>query len=953
MQALNNYYLSLKELLTITHSMKKGLFIFLFGMLSTITAVAQQTVVKGSVSEGESFEPIPDVIVAIEGTELSTTTNASGEFQFLQSVPLGEQVLKVSKSGYVSKRYPIVVNQGQEVNITDMTLDKVVTKADLFTITLSDDELNDDTSGMDNISGLLQSSQDVFQRTAAFEFSSSFFRVRGLDSENGSVLINGIEMNKLYNGRPQWSNWGGLNDVLRNQELTTGLQPSAYNFGGILGTTNMNVRASQYREGGRITYSTSNRSYTNRLMASYASGMLKGDWAFTFMVGRRWGKEGYQEATLYDSNSFFASVEKKLGDKHSINFTSIYTPNRRGKSSPNTQEVYDLKGIKYNEYWGWYDGEKKNSRIKEIEEPVLMLNHYWDISKKTQLNTNVAYQFGKQGNSRLDYAGGGNPSPAYYQNLPSAFLEDGDLAGAYAAEQNFINDGQIDWETIIGANLNNNIAVNGSNYAAYALYEDRNDDKQLMVNSILSSEINENILLNASINYKKLKSENFAEIIDLLGSTTGYLNKDSYALSDAMAPNDLNNPDYVAFEGDRFKYNYNIFADEVSGHAQAQFKYSKVDFYAAASYTNTQYQREGLYRNGRHANNSYGKGDKLTFNGFGAKGGFTYKISGKHLIDVNGGYITQAPNFRNVFTNSRESHDYVGTVNGNKLSNVELVEEKITSVDASYIFRSPIVNAKLTGYYTLMEDANEISFFFTQGGSGTGFLQEVLTGIDKQHIGGELGIEAQVLPTLKLKGVASVGQFTYANNPNIYTTSSSEDFVNDAGVDLVADNEVSVANLKDYKLASGPQHAYSVGFEYRDPDYWWFGATVNYFNNTYVDVSPLARSERFYLADDGLPFNDYNENAAQELLKQEKFDDYFTVNLIGGKSWKVGDYYIGLFASVNNLLDEVYKTGGYEQGRRSDYRTLRDDVNLPKRVFGPKYWYGRGATYFVNLNFRF
>ena len=84
---------------------------------------------------------------------------------------------------------------------------------DLFSISLSDDELNDDTSASDNISGLLNSSMDVFYRTAAYEFSSSFFKVRGLDSDNAILQINGIKMNKLYNGRPQWSNWGGLNDV--------------------------------------------------------------------------------------------------------------------------------------------------------------------------------------------------------------------------------------------------------------------------------------------------------------------------------------------------------------------------------------------------------------------------------------------------------------------------------------------------------------------------------------------------------------------------------------------------------------------------------------------------------------------------------------------------------------------------------------------------------------------
>ena len=930
-----------------------------------LSSSAQQTLIKGSVKQAVSFEPISEVTITIEETQQTTLTNEQGEFEFSSDVPLGEQVLKISKDGYTTKRYPIVVNEGQTVNITDMTLEiDIVESADLFTISLSDDELNDHTSGLDNISGLLQSSQDVFQRTAAFEFSSSFFRVRGLDSENGSVLINGIEMNKLYNGRPQWSDWGGLNDVLRNQELTTGLQPSSYNFGGILGTTNMNVRASQYREGGRITYSSSNRSYTNRLMGSYSSGLIDGGWAFSFMVSRRWGKEGYQDATLYDSNSFFASVEKKLGENHSLNFTSIYTPNRRGKSSPNTQEVYDLKDIKYNEYWGWLDGEKKNSRIKEIEEPIIMLNHYWDISSKTLLNTNVAYQFGKIGNSRLDYAGGGNPSPAYYQKLPSYFLGDPDgpnYDGAYQAEQEFINNGQIDWERIFDANITNNI--NGD-YAAYALYEDRNDDTQLTINSILSTEVNDNILINASVNYRKLESENFGEILDLFGSTTGYLNVDSFD----NFQYDYRNPDQVLTKGGKYRYNYNLYADIISGYAQAQFKYNFIDFYLAGNITNTKYQREGLFQNEANVefddqgniinDNSYGKGEELTFSGFGAKAGATFKITGKHLIDINAGYLSKAPSLRNTYTNSRSNQDYVGVSNGQNVSETSgITEEKITSADISYIFRSPIVKAKLTGYYTKIEDANEISFYYADGLSGYGsselgneeetfvqtndFISETLQGIDKKHIGVELGIEAQVTPTIKLKGVASIGQYTYDNNPNLYVSSDAITI------------PYGKSNLKDYKIAGGPQRAYSAGFEYRDPDYWWFGATVNYFSNTYVDVSPLTRTRNFYLDSDGLPFNDYDPDIARELLKQEEFDDYFTVNLIGGKSWKINDYYIGLFASVNNLLDEVYKTGGFEQGRNANYRELRDDANNPKRVFGPKYWYARGATYFVNLNFRF
>lgn len=917
--------------------MKKYFFYFLFGIFFVFTAFAQETIVKGSVIDAASNNPIPDATVTIEGTNLSTTTDGFGMFSFSGNIPLGEQILNLSKQEYITNRYPIVVNEGQTVNITDMTLDIDVSEStDLFTITLADDELNSDTSGADNISGLLSASQDLFSRTAAFEFSSSFFRVRGLDSENGSVLINGIEMNKLFNGRPQWSNWGGLNDVVRNQELSIGLAPSAYNFGGILGTTNINVRASQYREGGRVTYSSSNRSYTSRLMASYSSGLMENGWAYTISAGRRWGNEGYQDATLYDSNSFFASVEKQINDKHSINFTSIYAPNRRGKSSPNTQEVYDLKDIRYNEYWGYQDGIKRNSRIKEVIEPILMLNHYWDLNSKTSVNTNVAYQFGKLGNSRLDFAGGANPSPSYYQELPSYFLADSngpDYAGAYVAEQEFINDGQIDWNRIYDANLTNNI--NGDS-AAYALYEDRSDDKQLTVNSILNTELNDNIILNASLRYSNLESENFAEIIDLFGSTTGYLNVDAF---DGYQF-DLNNPDRIVQEGEKFRYNYNLYSDILSGFAQGVFKYKKIDFYLAASVTNTSYQREGLYDNEAQPN-SFGKSRELTFTGFGGKAGFTYKLTGKHLFDVNAAYVTKAPSLRNTFSNSRENNDIVGDRSG-----IDISEEKISSIDASYIYRSPIVKAKLTGYYTTMKNANEISFFFADGigGDNTAFVQEVLQGIDKKHIGAELGIEAQVTPTLKLKGVASVGEFTYINNPNLYLTSDDfdEGFVN-----------FGQANLRDYKIAGGPQKAYSVGFEYRDPDYWWVGATTNFFSNTYIDISPLTRTENFYLDADGLPFNDYDVDVARELLKQEKFDDYLVVNAIGGKSWKIDDYYIGFFASINNLLDKVYKTGGFEQGRDANYRSLRDDSNNPQRVFGSKYWYGRGTTYFVNVYFRF
>ena len=918
--------------------MKKQILSFLFVCFASLYSFAQQTTIRGVVNDMLTSQPIDAVLVQLEGTELSTLTDPQGSFAFLLDVPLGEQMLVLSKDGFLNARYPIVVSEGSDLNLPDLMLEIDNSNDELFTITLSDDELNDDSSGADNISGLLSASQDIFQRAAAFEFSSSFFRVRGLNTDNGTVLMNGIEMNKVFDGRPQWSNWGGLNDVLRSQELSTGFAPSSYTFGGLLGSTNINLRASNYRAGGRITYSSSNRSYTNRLMATYASGMLDGGWAYAFTLGRRWGDEGFQDGTFYDANSFFVSVEKKINDKHSLNLVGFYTPNRRGKSSPNTQEVFDLKGTTYNEYWGWHDGEKRNSRIRRIAEPVIMLNHYWDLSESSSLNTNVSYQFGELGNSRLDYAGGANPSPAYYQQLPSYFLADDDgpdYAGAYQSEQSFRNGGQVNWNRIYDANLTNNI--NGD-YAAYVLYEDRSDDQQFTANTILESTLSENLTLNAAVNYKRLKSHNFAEIVDMLGSNSGYLNIDSFD----QVQFDLQNPNRVVGEGDTFRYNFNIEANVLSGFAQAQFKYNKVDFFLAGSYTATEYQREGLYQTETYADNSFGKGRKLSFGGVGAKGGFTYKFSGKHIFNVNAGYLTKAPSIRNTFTNSRENHAIVGDITG-----IDITEEKITSFDANYIFRSSTVKARLTGYYTQMQDANEISFYFADGISGvdegTAFVQEILQGIDKTHMGIEFGMEAQITPSIKLTGVASVGQFTYDNNPNLVLTSS----------DFVDGLNFGESNLKDYRIAAGPQQAASIGFEYRDPNYWWFGTTANFFANTYVDVSPLTRTQNFFLDTDGLPFSDYEPDLARELLRQERFEDYMVINAIGGKSWKIGDKYISLFVSLNNIFNQKFKSGGFEQGRSANYRSLQEDAGNPKRVFGPKYWYGRGPTYFLNLNYRF
>jgi hypothetical protein len=921
-----------------------------------IFGTVAQNVIKGVVVDSEKNTQLKGVAINVKKNTANTVTNDNGVF-ILQNLTNGSYVLEISFKGYETQNFPVELS-GTTVDLgTVLLYEDLSEEEDLSTVTLTDDELNDDTSAADNISGLLQASRDIYLRTAAFEFSSSFFRIRGLDSENGKVLINGIEMNKLYNGRPQWSNWGGLNDVLRNQEFSNGLRASDYTFGGILGSTNINVRPSEQRTGTRISYASSNRSYIHRAMATHSTGLSEDGWAFTVAASRREGREGFVDGTMYNATSFFGSVEKKFNDKHSLSFTSITALNRRGKSAPQTQEVFDLRGIQYNSYWGTQDGKIRNSRIKEVSEPILMLNHYWDINETTSLNTNASYQTGNIGNSRIDNngtkvdgdavdgegnpyivnLGASNPDPTYYQKLPSYGLRQG-YSNIYEIQQNFVNDGQLNWNSLYNANANTNNNGNSS----YVLYEDRNDDTQFTVNTILNKDISDDFKLNARVQYTQLTSKNFAEIIDLLGGT-GYLDADSFADTFDEKQNNLLNPLYIAGTGDVFKYNFNLYSNVVDGFLQGQFKFNKVDFYLATSISNTSHQRDGLFQNGGFPENSYGKSEELNFTNYGAKGGMTYKISGRHIVDINAGYLTKAPNLRNSFSNSRE--------NNNTVEN--LTSEKVLSADASYIFRGPFLQAKLTGYYTKIQDATEISFFFADGigGDNTAFVQEILSGIDKKHFGAEFGVEAQVTPTIKLKAAGNFGQYTYDNNPNLYLTTENNTRSQDAGF-IDGRKDFGAANLKNYKLAAGPQTAYSVGFEYRDPDYWFVSATANFFDNVYVDIAPLTRTSNF--ADDGgIPFNDYDEDIARQLLQQERFDNYMVVNMIGGKSWKIGNQYISLFASIGNIFDTKYKSGGFEQGRNANYRQLKEDKSLDIPVFGNKYWFGRGTTYFLSLNYRF
>lgn len=918
--------------------MKKLVISILFVMQVVFVFAQSGTGFSGKVVDSKTQKPLQNVVASVQNLSLTEVTNDEGKFTF-KNVPVGSQLLLVKTDGYKDQLLSVDVVNGKILDLGVVVMDVDITQEQqLSLITITDNDLGDDNSGSESTSSLLQASKDVFQQAAAYNFGQARFSVRGIDNEYSNVMINGISMNRLSDGRPQYGNWGGLNDATRNQEFTDGSKPSDYTFGGIAGTQVMNTQASTYRKGTRLSFLSNNTNYNFRAMVTHVSGMDKDGWAYVISGGRRWAQDAYFEGTDYAANSLFASVEKKFNEKHSLNFTSIYAQNRRGKNSPNTQEVTDLMGVKYNSYWGWQEGEKRNSRQKTVEEPILMLTHYWKFNSKTKLNTTVSFQTGSIGNSRLDYKQVDNPDPVYYKKLPSYWTTYFDGNNVYSPNQvaadalkaQFLANPQLNW-TDIYLNVNVPNAANGSRIV---LYEDRTDEKTLIANSILSSRLSDNVVLNAGASFTKNKSHNFKNLLDLLGGDY-FLDTNTFGFG-SQQQSDLNNPNRNVVAGDTYGYNYDINAIKLEAFTQFKFTYKKVDFYLAQTFSKNSYQREGYYKNGYYPTSSLGKSERKEFDNYGFKGGLTYKITGRQFLDINGVYMSKAPNTKDVFPYARSNNNITDNISN----------ETISSVDASYIIKTPKLKARFTGYFNEAKNTTDVAFYYADaiaGGTTGAFVTETVTGQNRKNVGLEVGLEYQVTSTIKATAVAAYGDYKYTNNPNITLLADGN---------LVPLNTDNVAKMKGYEVSGMPQEAYSIGLEYRDPKFWWIGVNANYLAQNYLDISPLMRTTDFYTKSDNVNFP-VNQDLADSYLKQEKFGSFSLINLVGGKSWKIKNNTLGLFANINNVFDTQYKTGGFEQSRNPTYSELYKDNQGPTRSFGNKYFYGYGRTYMVNLYLTF
>jgi hypothetical protein len=896
---------------------------FLLFLFLSIGLMAQQGKVTGNVIDQVTGKAISEAIVRV-GTQ-QVTSDVNGYYE-IGGLSYGEKTLTIIAIGFENFETTVTVS-ATTVTVKAEMVSKSVAENDrkgIAEINLADLS-TDDESKEQSVSGLLHSSEDAFTSTASYTFSAAYFRTRGYDSEFSDVMVNGLSMSNGENGRSSYSLWGGLNDATRSKEAVHGLSPARFSFGGLNGVSNINVRASSMRKQTKFSYAVTNKTYTNRAMFTYSTGLMNNGWAFTVSASRRFGNAGYVEGTSYNAWSYFLSAEKKINAKHSVSLTAFGAPTKKGMQSAVVQEAYDLAGSNYyNPSWGYQEGEVRNARIRNTHEPVILLSHFFDIDSKTKLTTTAGYTFGKNGTTSLNWYNANDPRPDYYRYLPSYQIDDPAVAAFVTNMWGNETTRQINWDKLYQVNY---LANSLGEQSKYIIEERRIDQTQFAIASTVNREINSHIFLSGGFDIRAYKGKNYKILTDLLGGSK-WVDVDQFAERDfsgdtVTVQNDVNNPDRVIKTGDKFGYDYDAHVNSQNIWVLSEFSYNKFDFYGGLNITTMQYWRTGNMRNGRYPDNSYGDSETQSFFNYALKGGITYKITGRHIVVGNAMYMTAAPTFKNAYISPRTRDAVIPN----------LTDRKIISGDISYIIRNPRIKGRATLYQTNFTDESEANSFYHD--VYRTYVNNVMVGMNKKYQGLELGVEVKANSSISILAVLAKGNFRYTNDVKSITS-----YDNGSLPDTIQN-----VYSKNFHINGTPQTAMSLGLKYQGPKSIYVNINANYYDDIWVDFNPERRT---VAALDGLNPNIPADMAkAVYIVEQTQVDGQFTLDASISKSWQVKKYNLSLNFSVSNILDNKNLiTSGYEQ-LRFDF----EGKNVDK--FPPKYYYGFGRTFFVSLGVRF
>lgn len=916
--------------------MRQKLWIFFLFLSIVFSSYAQQqeTVLKGTILNAETGQPIPKARILLKNQSKSTLSGWNGEF-IINRPAAGNSQIIITANGYATAEFPLTIQALTVNNIGEVKLNPETPLGildDNAAFVFTESQLNEDDDNDQGISALMSTNDDVFLSTASYNFSPVRFLIRGYDSRYTDSYVNGVKFNDAERGRFNFSLFGGLNDITRNREIANAYEPDFFGFGAIGGANNFNIRASQFAAGSKLTLSATNRNYVLRGMYTYSTGLLKNGWALTASVSRRWAHQGYIEGTFYNGWAYFVGVEKVFNSRHSLSLSTWGAPTQRGQQAASTQEAYDLAGSNfYNPNWGYQNGKKRNARVVESYEPTTLLSYEFKIDDRTRWVTGASFRYTNYETSALNWYNSADPRPDYYRYLPS-YLEGTAREQAFQAWTTDKAHRQIDWDGLYRANA---IAkMQGINSARYMVENRHNNQLAFNFSSVINKMVNNNVHLTGGLEFGTTKGMHYKKMDDLLGAEY-FVDLDQFAERDfgansANMQNDLDHPNRKIYVGDKFGYNYNIYVNSGNLWGQGIFKYNHWDFFYAAKTGATQFWRKGLMRNGRAPQNSKGNSSKSTFVESATKLGVTFKPTGNHIVNLNAGFENRAPLPMNTFVSPRIKNTLMP----------DLQTEKILSADLSYLFTFPYISGRITAYQTTFFDGLEVDNYYHD--LAKTYVNQVMSGIKKIHRGIEAAVAVKATSSLTFSAVASIAEFRYKNRPT-----ATLSYENGSRPDTT-----ETVYIKNFYVGGTPQTAIGIGVDYSIKG-WFFNANLNYYDRTYLDFNTIRRTEKVMA---GVPYsfgeiiptiNQIREKAA-EISRQEKLDHGFMLNIGIGKYLRFRNgQSLSLNLTVNNVINNTkFRTGGYEQNR-FDFT----DYNLNK--FPSKYYYAQGINAFFSAGYRF
>lgn len=909
--------------------MKRLLLLVTAVWLMAFGAMAQGTKDCRGVVTDANGEPVIGATLQVPGTQVGTITDIDGKFTI--KVPANAKELKISAVGYKGKtlkpeaQLGTVVLEIEATMLQDVVVTQSVAKTRQTPVAISEVSAGqiDIKLGNQEFPEVLKTTPGVWATKDGGGYGDAKINMRGFQSANVAVLINGIPVNDMEWGGVYWSNWAGLSDVTSSMQTQRGLGASLLSAPSVGGTINIITRSLDAKKGGNVWFGMGNDGmYQEGLTLS--TGLMDNGWAVTILGSHRSG-DGYVQGAWFEAWNYFVNVSKRINDAHQLSFTAFGSPQEHNKRSSadgltieGWQEARQWMGdgdrYKYNPTFGYdSNGNIRSSNKNTYHKPQMSLAHIWQIDYKSSLSTSVYASLASGGG----YSGQGRGT--YNGNSIS-------YSSWYGASNGVVNtlfrkaDGTFAYDEIEEMNRK---STTGSNMV---MSQSNNSHEWYGLVSTYKNEIiPQKFTLTAGLDIRYYVGHHNNKIIDLYGGEY-YIDDSSrknVKVENNAAAADPNFMYQKLGVGDVVYRDYDGHTHQEGAYLQGEYTMfdGKLNFVLSGSLSNTGYWRvDNFYYDKEHA-----KSDKYNFLGGTVKGGVNYNIDRHNNVYVNAGYISRAPFFsQGVFLSSAVSN----------AANPDPINEKIVSVEAGYGFRSPVFSADVNAYYTKWLDKTT-----TRGGDITSgdhagdryYLN--MSGVDARHMGIEANFVYKPTNWVEFNGMISWGDYEWASNAKGYFYNQQGQPLADlrgnvaSGI-LAEDHAYATLNQKGVKVGGSAQTTAAAGVTFRP----FKGARIG------ADWVVNARNYSDY----SVSSSNYTANSEINVEKPWQIPWGNQLDLNASYTFKLGNTNATLSGNVHNLLNNYYVMDAYtttsEQGA----------WNNAYRVF-----YSFGRTFSIRMKVRF